>query len=103
MAGNVNNAKEQVARNVAERKQSMRKEEADTKERLKQSIKDGRSRPMLSEGTSGGSKNGNLAKLIATKKVLEAYQESGLTKEYAMRTLTEEQKELLNEENFLRQ
>jgi len=80
----------------------MRKEGEDAKEKLKESIKAGRSRPMLSEGVAG-SKNGNLAKLIATKKVLEVYKQSGLSNEYAMRTLTDEQKDLLNEESFLRQ
>ena len=58
---------------------------------------------MLSEGNTATSKSANLAKLVATKKVLEAYKESGLSEAYAMRTFTDEQKDLLNEEKFLQQ
>lgn len=58
---------------------------------------------MLSEGSAANSKQSNLAKLVATKKVLEAYKESGLSEAYAMRTLTDEQKDLLQEEKFVKQ
>lgn len=58
---------------------------------------------MLSEGHTASSKSSNLAKLVATKKVLEAYKESGLSEAYAMRTFTEEQRDLLREEKFLQE
>jgi hypothetical protein len=74
MAGKTNNAKQQVADKVAEGRKEMREREARTKEDLKASVKRGRDRPMLSDGHTASSKSANLAKLVATKKVLEAYE-----------------------------
>jgi hypothetical protein len=103
MAGKVNNAKQQVADKVAQAKKDMRENEAKRRAELKERVENARKGPMLSEGNTASSKSANLAKLVATKKVLEAYKESGLSEAYAMRTFTDEQKDLLNEEKFLQQ
>merc|ERR1712166_441288 len=101
LAASVSNAKEVVAAKVKAARAYMREREAKANEELAERIKNARNRPMLSEGNTANSKSKNLAKLVATKKVLEAYKESGLSTAYAMRTLTDEQKDLLREEEFI--
>lgn len=78
----------------------MRKDEADQKAKIEEIKQRASQRPYVFEGAAANKGRSNLAKLQATKKVLDAYNESGLSQDYAMRTLTQEQKELIQQDGY---
>lgn len=86
---------------IKEDRAAARRQELATKEKIAESVKAGRQRPMLLDSYNSGTARSNLAKLQATKKFLDVMAESGVPRADAVKKLTPAEKEQLEEEKFL--
>lgn len=87
-----------IAEACAERKRDQRKNEKMSREKLKEAIEKGRSRPMLLDQDAQYNKErSNLAFLKATQKMIETIKKSGANPN---RFLSDEQRELLEKEEI---
>ena len=100
LRGTLKNAQEQIDAKVKADRETMRKNERDQKEVIRNAKAKARERPLLIDSYNS-KKNSNLAKIQNLKKFAEIMKESGMKQKDIDARMTEEEKELLAEEKFI--
>ena len=100
LRGTLKNAQEQIDAKVKADRETMRKNERDQKEVIKNAKAKARERPLLIDSYNS-KKNSNLAKIQNLKKFAEIMKESGMKQKDIDARMTEDEKELLAEEKFI--
>jgi len=86
---------------LKEKREEKLKDEQKQKKAIKESISKGRSRPMLVESYNCSRKGVQTAKVASIREFLKILEGSGLSKQDALSRLTNDERTLLDEENFI--